>query len=90
MNYVGKPVQTIVVEPVVIAHSSKMIDSKWSRFLHCILHLALIAASLGVIYWGLIMGRVFVPEELDYRRNPRILIPQPVDASKDGDGAAEE
>ena len=69
-----------------IARSSKMIgkNSKCTKLLHLLLHLALIAGSLAVIYWGLVMGRVFLYDEKDYTHNPHIIIPQPVEPSDEG------
>ena len=64
-----------------VARSSKAIESKskCTVYLHCLFHLMLIAAALGVIYWGLILGRVFLPVEKDYLNNPKLPLLRPPD-----------
>ena len=69
------------MEPV--ARSSKPIESnsKCQAAMHCLFHLLLIAAALGVVYWGLVLGRVFLPKERDYDENPvaPLFRPPPAD-----------
>lgn len=85
---IGTPISGVPVATFPIARSSKMVErnGKCNKFLHFILHLIIIAGSLGVIYWGLVMGRVFVKNQKDYVHNPRIFVPQPNDITEGSDG----
>lgn len=57
--------------------------------MHCLFHIAIVAAALAVIYWGLILGRVFLPVQKDYYTNTRALNfkpPSEVGGEKEGGG----
>lgn len=62
-----------------VARSSKTIEGKnkcWT-FIHCSFHILIIAAALGVIYWGLILGKSFLSDEVDYHKNPTLPLFRP-------------
>jgi hypothetical protein len=77
-------------EPV--AHSSKAIEGKgkcWT-YLHCLFHILLVAAGLAVIYWGLMLGKVFRVPEADYTKNPPLPAFRPPAADAASGGGDEE
>ena len=65
-------------ERTIAPRSSKTIESsKWKTYLHCLFHFLMIGAALAIIYWGLILGKVFMPVEKDYLNNPRFMLLRP-------------
>lgn len=81
-----------ITEP--IARSSKAIEhkGKCQTYLHCLFHVMIIAAALGVVYWGLILGRSFLSVEPDYLNNPKHPLFRPPEeaAAEGGEEAAKE